>query len=368
MNTADRAEPISYPVVPRPCEDELLSSWIERVGLFYGTPYEPWIASLMIRVGLVASPIGYDADVDECVRQVMTDIAICDDELIPRTLASASLDVLIFGSRTAFCPLCWDDDVASGTAPFVRRSWSSWHRVICPVHRAFLWSRPRIGHRAAQGWPSWASLWRTRKSWAAALQLPRDRMLTEEVLSYSPGRKAGLSSAEIAELGAEIERFFPDGTSLNTSVYDDENGRRRAEKVLELTMSEGFISVTEDVRCEILGRRENAKLRAYRFDSMRYLSAPLRPQLLENRMALLMVAAEMLRIVEARSAINENVASALILSVLARCVLDNSDTQRWLSRWSESDRVKFARCWPTGRASRLKVREILAQRRSRLRT
>jgi hypothetical protein len=46
-----------------------------------------------------------NADIDEHVHQVMRDFSMCDDEQTHRTLASASLDVLIFGSRTAFCPL-----------------------------------------------------------------------------------------------------------------------------------------------------------------------------------------------------------------------------------------------------------------------
>lgn len=368
MKPADRLELLRYPVVPRPCRGELLSSWIERAGLFYGTPYEPWIASLVIRGGLVASPIGYDADVDLGVRDVMKAIAMYDDAQIPSTLPTTSRDFLIFGSRTTFCPSCWDDDVASGATPFVRRSWCSWHSVICPLHREFLWTRPRIGNRSAQAWPSWSSLWSSRETWAASLRLPPERALTESMLSYSPCRKSGMSSAEIAELGVEIERFSSDGTSLGAHKSQEVVGRRRAEQVLELTMSEGFIAVTEDVRHEILTRRDALRLRRLRFDSMRYLSAPLRPQLLENRATLLMMAAEMLRMMEGRPAINERIVSALTLSVLARRALDNSDTQRYLSGWSTADRVDLARCWPTGRARGLKVREILAHRRSKRRS
>lgn len=364
MSVADRLELLRCPVVPRPCRGELLSSWIERAGLFYGTPYEPWIASLVIRGGLVASPIGYDADVDGGVREVMKAIAKYDDAQIPSTLVSPSHDVLIFGSRAAYCPSCWGDDVASGAVPFVRRSWCSWHCIICPIHRAFLWTRPRIGHRSAQAWPSWAPLWRSRATWARSLHLPHKRVVPAEVLSYSPCRHSGLSSAEIAELSLEIERFCSNGSSLGAHDCQDVVARRRAEQMLELTMSEGFISVTEDVRHAILRRRDALRLRGLRFDSMSYLSAPLRPQLLENRATLLMMAAEMLRMMEARSAINERFVNALILSVLTREALDNLDTRRYLSRWSEMDRVQFARCWPTGRDSRLKVREILAHRRS----
>lgn len=176
-----------------------------------------------------------------------------------------------------------------------------------------------------------------------------------------------MSSSAIAELSVEIERFTSDAASFGAHECQSAIDRRRAEQMLELTMSEGFISVTEDVRHEILRRRDALRLRGLRFDSMCYLSAPLRPQLLENRATLLMMAAEMLRMMEGRPAINERIVNALTLSVLARRALDNPDTQRYLSRWSTADSVQLARSWPTGRARRLKVREILAQRRSKRR-
>jgi hypothetical protein len=199
--------------------------------------------------------------------------------------------------------------------------------------------------------------------WAKCLQAPPDRVLTDEVLSYSPCLDPEMSSATVAELSAEIQRLFSDSSSMGVRERQVVNERRRVAHVLELTMSEGFICVVEDVRCEILRRRDELEVRAQRFDSMRYLSVPLRPQLLENRATLLMIAVEILRMMEDRSAINERVAKALILSVLARRALDNPDTQRYLSLWSETDRAKLARCWPTGQTARLKVREILAQKR-----
>lgn len=80
-----------------------------------------------------------------------------------------------------------------------------------------------------------------------------------------------MSSAEIAGLSVEIERFSPEATSISAHECQNVVERRRAEKMVELTMSEGFISVTEDVRHEILRRRGALRLRELRFDSMRYL-------------------------------------------------------------------------------------------------
>jgi hypothetical protein len=365
VSVADPVEPLRYPVVPRPIAGELLSGWIERAGLFYGTPYEPWVASLLARAGVIASPTRTDLDVDRGVHDVMRLIARCDEALIPPILPSTSHDVLILDYRIAFCPDCWNDDVAGGGVPFVRRAWADWHTIICPIHQRFLWTRRRFGHRVAQGSPSWAPLWSSRATWAKALPIPRDHGLTEEVLSYSPFRPLDRESAVVVTLSADTERFFAVARSPRVpecQVFDD---HRRAARVLELTLSQGFIPVFEDLRCEILGRQAEARLRALRFDSMDYLSAPLRPQLLENRATLLIMVVEILRMMENRSAINERYRRALTLSVLAERVLDNPDTQRYLRLWSEADRAMLARCWPTGPAARLKVREILAQRRSK---
>ena len=351
-----------YPVVPSPVAGELLSSWIERVGLFYGTPYEPWIASLVIRAGIIASPVGYDADADGGLRDVMKAIATCDEAQIPLPLDANSPDVLILGCRTTFCPSCWDADVEIGNVPYVRRAWSSWHCVVCADHRAFLWTRPRIGHRVAQGWDSWASLWRSRATWAKSLQIPRDHALSDNVLSYSPCRPFAVSAAAMTELSAEIGRLFPDGRPTEALDCQDGNERRRAAQILELAMSAGFTSVTEDVRCEIVRGRDAIRLCAQRFDSRHYLSAPLRPQLLENRVTLLMMVVEILRMMDDRPSLNERIANALTLSVLARRALDKPDVQRYLLGWDEVDRVRITRCWPSGPAARLKVREILAHR------
>ncbi len=136
--------------------------------------------------------------------------------------------------------------------------------------------------------------------------------------------------------------------------------------MLELTLSQGFISVFEDMRLEILGRQDEARLRALRFDSMGYLSAPLRPQLLENRYN----SSDHGRgdpAPDGRSFSNQRSLPQCTDSVASRSAntLDNRDTQRYLRLWNETDRMIFAGCWPTGTAARLKVREILPQRRSK---
>ena len=79
-----------------------------------------------------------------------------------------------------------------------------------------------------------------------SLRLPRERVLTEDVLSYSRCGNAALSALEIAELSLQIERFCSDRSSLGAHDCQDVVGRHRAQQPLELTISEGFISVTED--------------------------------------------------------------------------------------------------------------------------
>ena len=84
-------------------------------------------------------------------------------------------------------------------------------------------------------------------------------------------------------------------------------------------------------------------------------------------MAVLATAAEVLCVSEHRASIDSDLANTVTLSVHVRHALDNDNTQRYLSRWPDSERDNLLQCWPTGLASRLKVREILAQKRARRR-
>jgi hypothetical protein len=364
MNICESTSVGVYPVILHSLPGELLSSWIERFGLFYGVDYSRWPACLANSVGHVVSATRHDVDIDERFRALLQTLT---SKKLPKTLDATSPSILIFGSRSAFCPTCWDDDVAGGNVPFIRREWSFWHRVICPLHKTFLNTRFRIGQRVAQGSPSWAPVWRTKKSWARSLELSPDRVSKEEGAFYAPGSYPCLAPHAIAILGDEIERFGPDDSRNAPSMASVTEAKRRALRVLELVMSQGFVRVVEDVRRELIGPGGEHRLGRWRFDNLNYCDMHRRPQLLENRMAVLTTAAEVLRVTEYRKTIDSDLANAVTLSVHMRHALDNVETRRYLSRWPDSERENLLQCWPTGLASRLKVSEILAQKRSRCR-
>jgi hypothetical protein len=344
--------PTELAAFPVPEPQESLSSWVERIGMFYGTEYEPWLASLLSRAGRFPSPARHDVDCDREFRAHLLRATNLQEHDVPMVLDASSANVLHLSARSAFCPLCWDDDVASGRQPFVRRSWAFWHRIICRQHKTFLSARRRVGLRESQGSPSWTPVWRTRKSWARFLDISHDRGGLEAAVSYSPGRYTKLSLAELADFEAEIDRIGVEDDVSVASTEFNECPARQAQQALDLVMTEGFLVVMQDVRRAILGIKGQANLSASKFDGVRYSGVSHRPQLLENRMSALVTASEVLRFMEMREPISEYISRALFISVGLHRTLDNPDTGRHVSTWPTSERENFLKLWSPTRLSR----------------
>lgn len=47
IRKGDAMSTFELPVYPLPVGDELLSSWIERIGIFYGCDYEHWFTAVL---------------------------------------------------------------------------------------------------------------------------------------------------------------------------------------------------------------------------------------------------------------------------------------------------------------------------------
>lgn len=61
------------PVCPAPYRDELISSWIERIGLFYGVNYETVMGVLFAAQRRALCPAESDCDTDSHTRQVLSE-------------------------------------------------------------------------------------------------------------------------------------------------------------------------------------------------------------------------------------------------------------------------------------------------------
>jgi hypothetical protein len=172
------------PYVPGPHEDELLTSWLERVALFYGLDFA--------QVRLLLDPESdrwrgdiEDADADAALRARAVEWTGVPDTWVPPILDVTDPDTLHVSARLGYCPPCWDEDVALGRAPYVRRAWTRWQAVHCPVHRTWLTARrPRLDRECELR--GWAPVWSSRAHWARAHFLDVDPALEASAVAFDP--------------------------------------------------------------------------------------------------------------------------------------------------------------------------------------
>lgn len=159
------------PVVPKPLSDESLSSWVERIAMFYGGDYEAGLAGLYLRAGRPSWQREYDLDTDRQLRAGLCSWTGVADGDVPAILDAASDDTLPRHARVTYCPDCWDDDAKAGRAPYGRRRWMKWSVVHCERHRCWLAARrmPRLKESEYGGW---APLWSSRAQWAKCFEWP----------------------------------------------------------------------------------------------------------------------------------------------------------------------------------------------------
>jgi hypothetical protein len=155
------------PYYPEPYTDELLSSWLERIGLFYGVGYHVAMASLFLNEGPAAWDGTGDVDADPRTRDALCAWTDRQSAEVPRVLDSGDPDRLDIAARVTYCPACWDDDTSRGRSPHVRRQWARWTTVTCAVHEIWLSARrPRLLDESRMN--GWAPVWRSRPQWAEA--------------------------------------------------------------------------------------------------------------------------------------------------------------------------------------------------------
>ena len=350
---------VQWSLAPRPAHDESLSSWIERVGLFYGTEYEIWLSGLLGKAGEVPRPTKHDVDADESLQIMISGLSRVSLHQVPSTLPRNSPNVLPLHERGTFCALCWNEDVAHGGQPYVRRSWSFWNRVTCPRHGVFLTARRRIGLRASQRTLDWMPLWRSRRHWARAFDCQHDRSLRDSALWYSADRSNTLTPADIGRLTEEAERFGAGETSREEDRPQAAN--RRAQRALALTMTTEFRAVSDDIRHDLFGFPADSPTMKGNFDSANYSGVSARPYLLENRMALLVTAMEVLRRIEARPSVCPAVERVIERSCYVRRTLDKPAMANYLLAWPAAERQAFLASWWDRRRVRLKDRETLVR-------
>lgn len=176
----------SLPYAPSPKADELLSSWIERIGIFYSIGY--------LRARVILDPyrdsIGWgeseDVDSSDILRRQLIAWTGYRDHSVPPSLPKGDDRILHVSARLAYCAQCWSDDARIGRAPYIRRHCAYWDSVICAQHKTWLCAR-RPGNFCGSELNGWAPIWQTDYRWASAAYLRHDLALRSLTLGFEAG-------------------------------------------------------------------------------------------------------------------------------------------------------------------------------------
>jgi hypothetical protein len=196
------------PYVPPPNSDELLSSWIERIGLFYGIGYLR--ARVMLDPTRIANVWGENEDVDssEDLRLLLCSLTGYGDNVVPRLLPSTSDRILDVSARLTYCHKCWNEDAENGRAPYIRSEWSSWSNVLCTKHETWLSAR-RPGNQYGSELNGWAPVWQTDSTWAFAAYLRHDLAMSPFALGFD-AKSILPPTCEWKCVGAEFQALVRD--------------------------------------------------------------------------------------------------------------------------------------------------------------
>ncbi|RUX15552.1 hypothetical protein EOA23_33395, partial [Mesorhizobium sp. M2A.F.Ca.ET.042.01.1.1] len=133
--------PLFLPIAPRPLEDELLSSWQERVACRYGRAVlelERWLEPRTT----CAPAIGFEqrdfrpptAVVELWAQACRLPASSLAGMALSRRARPLAWDVAD-RSHAGVCPACLDQDTADDGDHYVRRAWSHVEAMVCSRHR-----------------------------------------------------------------------------------------------------------------------------------------------------------------------------------------------------------------------------------------
>ena len=205
------------PHVPAPGADELLSSWLERIGIFYGSD----LAAVRVALGpgaLRYRGVDEDLDADAALRERVVHWTGMPEFRVPRLIRVASARVLPVSARLAYCPACWDADVRAGGVPYGRRAWTRWNAVHCERHRMWLAARrPRVKDECP--WRGWSAVWASHPQWAHAHGLRFERSLHPLAQAFDP--------VSLRAPDPSWDEFTRTVAALSRTVVSDEGGRAK---------------------------------------------------------------------------------------------------------------------------------------------
>jgi len=261
------------PICPPPQPGETVSSWLERTACFFGCDYDHWISPILLELGEYEN-WQIDLDTSEPLRRLLSRQTGIPLSRIPAVSNDGLLDLLPSTARLGFCGRCWNEDVANQLQPFVRQIWTRWSSVHCYVHGIFLSARyPNLDKRDPL--IRWQGIWNTRRAWRSAFDFDSQAHYSGDGW-YTPVKSSKLPRAQHCRLLGILERF---------SRPDDISAAKAISVGLEVKSHAPDIQLS---RTRIPRMTESS----FRF------SSTYKPFLLENRIAVLRLAAEVICLME----------------------------------------------------------------------
>jgi hypothetical protein len=286
----------ALPFVPRAQPDELLSSWLERIGLLYGASIEHVLGAVLAGSERMPAMAGQDIDADPWMRERIVRWSGVNESHVP---TSISLDdgFLPACGRLAFCGCCWDDDVAQGRSPYIRQRWCHWAVVRCDVHQTWLSSRRPSLSPYVQN-IGWSAVWQTTASWAAQFELNEQPEYRTRIIGIC-GEEISRHLIFTPQVAADLERF----EQCSRARPGKDRQRRLHRQILDSTSAELYAAKRSQIAHRVLPE-------AQRFSTLNMVPIfrPTGPLWLGDRLVCLLAAVELLRMREGRGAYSPAIA------------------------------------------------------------
>jgi len=278
------------PFVPRAQPDELLSSWLERIGRLYGASIEHVLGAVLAGSDRMPAMAGQDVDADPWMRERIVRWSGVDESHVPTSI-SLNGGFLPPRGRLAFCGRCWDDDVAQGRSPYIRQRWCHWAVVRCDVHQTWLSSRRPNPSPYCQN-IGWSDVWRTTASWAAQFELQEQPEYRSRIIGISC-EEISRRLAFTAQINAGLERF----EQCSRAHPGKDRQTRLHRKILDTTSGELYAAKRSQIAHRVLPEAQRFSTR-----DIVPIFQPTGLLWLGDRLVCLLSAVELLRMREGRSA------------------------------------------------------------------
>jgi hypothetical protein len=288
------------PIVPMVWPDEALSSWVERVTVFYGGDYELGLGAVYARAGRLPVLQHYDVDTDAQARDIVCAWSDTNDTQVPAILDPAAVDTLPQRARLSYCPACWDDDVSAGRQPYVRRRWLRWSVVHCAVHLNWLTAKRPATPKECQHL-GWMDVWRSRPHWAKCFDLRYEPQFAT-LVGFEPQR-VQLPKLDWQGLDADLRHF--------EQAAHPENRAREDCAAHRAILTAVQFAALESLRYKVAEGVVPADNCTDIVDTLRSRV----PLWHGTRLISMLIAVEYLRLNESRTVLNRRLAS-----IVARCV------------------------------------------------